>query len=43
MKISKNDIRFLVLESVRQFLNEAKPGRRTRYWVSDDGGASQSL
>lgn len=38
MKISKNDIRLLVLEAVRQFLNEAKPGRRTRYWVSDNGG-----
>lgn len=37
MKISKNDMKYLVLESVRQFLNEAKTGR-TRYWVSDEGG-----
>lgn len=37
MKISKEDLRYLVLESVRQFLNEEKTGR-TRYWVSDDGG-----
>lgn len=38
MKISKNDMKYLVLESVRQFLNEAKTDRRGRYWVSDDGG-----
>ena len=36
MKISKNDMKYLVLESVRQFLNEAKTGR-TRYFVVNDG------